>query len=167
MKLNPKLLSGIWFCIGTITIVVIVLLKLHQPDPDPVPVLIILLSGSMSSFYFGRSFGELIITKEIFSIKKLAHVMLYGWQIAIATLYIIFFSMSLIGYFTESLPIHIHAKDYYSIITDILLVPIMALFATLLGCILEPIILISSGLGAIALFILRFRFLFLCEKASH
>lgn len=157
MKLTPRLFSGIWFCIGTIIVMVIVFFNgIYNQDPfDTFRIILTFLFATASSFYWGTSYSNVILTNDAFSIKKIMHVIIYGLQIAVVTLYTTFFSLFFVLFFIDRFLMHIYEKDYFSIISELLFIPLLALVPTFMGCIFFPVILIASTLGAIGLFLIR------------
>lgn len=169
MYLTPKLFSGIWFSSGTIITVLIVLITKNNGDYyDGYNLILMTFFGGTYSFLLGSFYNDVIITQENFSIKKLIRLLLYGCNIVLGTLYGLLFSMISLDYFGNYFLHHIHEKPFTSIIYEILQLPLLASFATIMACIFEPFVLMTGCLGTLFLFLFRKRALSLCgnEKPS-
>jgi hypothetical protein len=156
MKLLAKQLTGYWFLTGALITIIIEFIKLYQPHVSSILYLIVgLFSGGAASYYFGYHYGYLIVTLRGWQITNWFKTIVYGWVISIATLYCMLFVLLFLSYMQTTFLEHIQAHEYLQLL-GIIMLPVFALFATLIGCALQPVIIFgASALGALVLFLLR------------
>jgi len=116
------------------------------------------------AFYSGSQFGPHILTLEDWRLKNWIKAIIYGWCIAISSLYVMLFVLLIVDFSQTELLRNIHNKQYYLILVNLFLSPILAGLATLLGIFFEPLVMGGSALGAILLFTLRKKVLKICSS---
>jgi hypothetical protein len=76
--------------------------------------------------------------------------------ISIATLYWIVFLLALSSFLQTEFMQRLADHQYWKIVFQLLFLPFFSLLATIIGCALEPILILGvSALGALSLFLLR------------
>lgn len=154
MKIQKKTFAGLWFALGVVLTLGLVLLHLQVPliKSNLVGISTALIVGTSTGMMCGRRWGLTILNLEKHKRWKAIGL---GILIGILVLYAIVMAMLIFSYSeTEFLKL-LHEKAYWSIPISILKLPGLALFGTVMGCILEPLVILMSGLGGGALYLLR------------
>jgi hypothetical protein len=155
-KLTKNQLTGIWFLSGTLISVVIEFFRYYQPDSSFSSLIVGLISGAVSSYYLGYQYGHLIIQLPNWYLRNWFKTLVYGWVISIATLFWIIFFLLFFSFLQTEFIVLITDHQYWHIALQLVLLPIFSLFTTILGIVLEPVIILGvSSLGALSLFLLR------------
>lgn len=162
MKPPIKTLIGCWFGFGAALTNVLVLFHLNVPinHLNMVGIGVSLSVGTIVGTYCGRIWGAVIIK---LSAKKTFISIGYGMLIGLITCYVIILIMLIISYLQTEFLRMLHAADYLKIFISIIQIPVLALFGTFMGCILEPFILLMSGLGGGLLYLLRHQVMAIAE----
>jgi len=155
LKITARQFTGAWFFLGTSITIIIYFLKISNTNVDYFNLILALLSGVGMGFYSGSQFGYLILSLERWDLTNWLKAITYGWIVAVSTLYTLLFTLLLVDFSRTELLVNIQKHQFFLIIINVVLLPLMAFFATLWGCLLEPLVLGCSGLGAVLLFILR------------
>lgn len=156
MKLTKHQLTGLWFLSGTLISVLIEFIQLYQPGSSFLSLIVGLISGAAASYYLGYHYGYLIIELSDWHIRNWFKTLIYGWVISIATLFWILFFLALCSFLQTEFIQLISTHQYWQIALQLALLPLYSLFATIIGCVLEPVLVIGvSSLGALGLFLFR------------
>ncbi|MDR3504034.1 MAG: hypothetical protein P4L79_15805 [Legionella sp.] len=156
MKLTKHQLTGLWFLSGTLISVLIEFIQLSQPSSSFLSLIVGLISGAVASYYLGYHYGYLIIELPNWHILNWLKTLVYGWVISIATLFWILFFLALCSFLQTEFIERIADHQYWQIALQLVLLPIYSLLATIIGCALEPVLVLGvSALGALTLFLLR------------
>ncbi len=156
MRLTKHQLTGLWFLSGTLIAVLIDFIQLYQPGSSFLSLIVGLASGAAASYYMGYHYGYLIIQLPNWQIRNWFKTLIYGWIISIATLYWILFFLALCSFLQTEFIQRMADHQYWQIGLQLVLLPLYTLFATCIGCVLEPILIFGiSSLGALVLFLLR------------
>ena len=166
MKIFKKTLTGCWFGFGVALTVVLVLFHLHVPlnRSDILGIAVSLSVGTIVGTYCGRVWGVVIIKLGAKKTRDIVRAMGYGMLIGLVTLYASDFIMLIISYAQTGFLSMLHTADYLKIFISIIKIPGLALFGTGMGCILEPLVLVMSGLGGVLLYLLRRQVVAIAEK---
>jgi hypothetical protein len=157
MKIHKKILTGSWFGFGVVLTNVLVLLHLHVPI-DRTSMLGIGMSlgiGTIVGTYCGRVWGVVIIQLGTKKTSDIWRAIGYGLLIGLITFFAIIFMMTLVSFFQTKFMDLLQQDEHLKIIISLIKIPVLALFGTLMGCILEPLVLLMSGLGGGLLYLLR------------
>lgn len=157
MKIHKKTLTGSWFGFGVVLTNVLVLFHLHVAVDwtSTLGIGVSLGIGTIVGTYCGRIWGVVIIKLGTKKTSDILRAIGYGLLIGLITLYAIMFIMILISYFQTKFMVLLQQAEYLEIIVSLIKIPVLALFGTLMGCILEPLVLLMSGLGGGLLYLVR------------
>lgn len=156
MKLTKHQLAGLWFLSGTLISVLVEFIRLYEPSSSFLSIVIGLISAAAASYYLGYHYGYLIIELPDWHICNWFKTLVYGWVISIATLYWIVFLLALSSFLQTEFMQRLADHQYWKIVFQLLFLPFFSLLATIIGCVLEPILILGvSALGALSLFLLR------------
>ena len=164
LKLTTRQFAGCWFSLGASIIIIIVLIKMFDPHASYLYMAIGFLSCGLMAFYSGSQYGYLILTLEDWRLSNWIKTIIYGWCIAISSLYVMFFVLLTVDFSQTELLRNIHNQQYYLILVNLFLTPILAGLATLFGIFFEPLVMEGSALGAVLLFTLRKKILRICSS---
>lgn len=164
--LKKTTITGAWFGLGVLLTIGLVLLHLHVPmvHASLFSICLSLGVGGIVGTYCGQVWGVKILNLGAKKTSEIGKAIGYGLLIGFVTFYIIIFSMTLVSYFQTKFGDLWQQAAYTKIIMSLLKTPALALFGTLMGCILEPLVLFMSALGGCLLYLLRQQILRLSQE---
>jgi hypothetical protein len=158
MKLSLNHIAGAWFAVGAFIGASLTIFKLYGSGSEAFTIGLILFTTVLAAYYFGHQWGLLIIQLNA-NLKSLLKSIVYGAIVGVCTLFVVLFVITLFSYFqTEFLDL-IRTGKYLQASLDLLKIPLLSLFGTIIGCLLEPIVLGLSSLGGLILYVVRHRIL--------
>lgn len=153
-KMNLTTFAGLWFGVGGLLTIAITLYLMYTPAADPVVIASVLIVGTMAACFFGRQWGPLILRLDK-SKKSMLLAGCYGIIVGFCTLFvIIFFRPFLDFHFWNDLGNAVRAKDGLKILLILIKLPLLSLFVTIVGFLIEPLVLLASVCGGVLLYCL-------------
>lgn len=158
MKLSVNSIVGAWFAVGAHIGALCILYRIYGPGAEASNLVLILSTTVLAAYYFGQQWGLLIIQLNA-HFKSLLKSILYGAIIGVCTLYVVLFVSTLFSYFQTKFIELLKAGNYFQASLDLVQIPLLSLFGTIIGCLLEPAVLGVSCVGGLALYGVRHRVL--------
>lgn len=163
MKITIKQIIGLWFALGSVIGVLVFLFKTYDPASSFLSIFLAVFTAFCSAYYFGQQWGMLIIDLDT-NLKNFLKSMVYGIIVGVCTLYFIVLVLAAVSYFQTQFLTTLKMGNYFQASIELVGIPFLSAFATIIGCLLEPLVLIFGGTGGFLLYLLRYKILRLVKK---
>lgn len=163
MKITIRQLTGLWFAMGSVMGVLVFVFKTYDSASSFLSIVLALFTAFCSAYYFGQQWGMLIIDLDA-NLKNALKSIVYGIIVGVCTLYFIILVLTTVSYFQTQLLDTLKMGNYFQACVELLEIPFLSAFASIIGCLFEPLVLILSCTGGVLLYLLRYKLLRLVRK---
>ena len=154
MAITLKNIGGYWFAFGSLIGIALTMLRLYSPAAEFLNIILAFITGIGAAYYFGKQWGALIILLDA-HFKSGLKAMVYGSIVGVCTLFFILLVLTIFSFIQIKFLPSIKMGNYFQEIFELFATPFLALFATFIGLVLEPLVLGLSCFGGLLLYLLR------------